>query len=201
VQRIQGANRYETSQNLASVFYGLDAAPVSYVATGTNFPDALAAGPAAANNGGPVILVPGSSTSADGNTLDLLADLQTQHVVIAGGTAGVSNSYATSLLTPSMPWIGRAAGTNRYETSFLLNTTSFELADTVYLATGTNFPDALSGAAVASTDNYQGPIFLTPSNCVRGDVLTAIEFYQPKDIILLGGTATLSVAVESLTPC
>jgi putative cell wall-binding protein len=199
VDRIAGSSRYETSQIAATGF--LSGAYNAYVATGTNFPDALAAGPAAANDRGPVVLVPGSAGAIDSGTAAVFNTLGTKQVVVAGGTAGVSSSLASSLLGTSIDSITRADGTSRYETSYSINFNSFALADTIYLATGTNFPDALSGAALASTDLFQGPIFLTQSNCIPATVVSAIFHYQPRDIILLGGTSTLSVAVENLVPC
>ena len=53
--RIAGADRYETAAALsrAHFFAGV---PVAFVATGRNFPDALAVGPVAGIQGGPVLL-------------------------------------------------------------------------------------------------------------------------------------------------
>ena len=54
--RVSGADRYATAAALSAATFGANV-PVAYVATGANFPDALAAGPAAAHAGGPVLLV------------------------------------------------------------------------------------------------------------------------------------------------
>src|SRR5687768_2820966 len=53
--RIEGADRYATAAAVSANAFapGVD---VAYVVTGTNFPDALAGAPAAAHEGGPVLL-------------------------------------------------------------------------------------------------------------------------------------------------
>ena len=56
VDRVAGANRYDTSRRLALDSYGGAGAPVVYLATGSGYADALAAGPAAASVDAPVVL-------------------------------------------------------------------------------------------------------------------------------------------------
>ncbi|WP_432562074.1 cell wall-binding repeat-containing protein [Kineococcus sp. SYSU DK003] len=62
VQRLAGGDRYETSAAVARS--GHPEAEVAVFATGQNFPDALAAVPAAAVNSAPLLLVPGTCTPA-----------------------------------------------------------------------------------------------------------------------------------------
>src|SRR5690606_26064184 len=75
VIRIGGSDRYATSRLLIDFGFGDDGADTAYIATGSGFPDALAAGPAAAHFGGPVVLVPGEGSSVDSPTLAMLTDL------------------------------------------------------------------------------------------------------------------------------
>jgi putative cell wall-binding protein len=65
----------------------------------------------------------------------------------------------------------------------------------VYIAVGTNFPDALAGAAQAAASG--SPILLTPSNALPADVVAEITRLEPYAIVILGGTAVISQAVES----
>lgn len=60
VTRLAGADRYATSAAVASAVH--QQSSVAVVATGRTFPDALAAVPAAAVNGAPLLLVPGDCT-------------------------------------------------------------------------------------------------------------------------------------------
>lgn len=59
VQRIAGADRYETAAKVARASIAQGASPSTvYFATGENYPDALAAGPAAAVTGSVLLLAP-----------------------------------------------------------------------------------------------------------------------------------------------
>lgn len=74
--RYQGIDRYETAVNIARVtigWYGIDSGANKYnanvyVTTGQNFPDALAAGAAAAHNDGIVLLTNGDNMDRRGIT-------------------------------------------------------------------------------------------------------------------------------------
>lgn len=72
-RRLAGAERYATSLEVAEEFLrrGADLGVV-YVATGLDFPDALAAGPVAARTGGPVLLVDGEEPSRSPASLAFL---------------------------------------------------------------------------------------------------------------------------------
>lgn len=206
VERIAGLDRYETSRNVVEHFFGESDLYTAYVATGANFPDALAAGPAAANESGPVLLQDGAASTVNVETAALIADLDIHRLVIAGAANSVSTGVEQGLYQlPSVTEVQRRAGAGRYETAVLINQKtvenrgSFALADTVFLSTGLKFPDALAGSALAGA--WDAPIFLVEQNCVPVQVLQAISLLQPRDIILLGGETTLGTGVETFTPC
>lgn len=202
VYRVQGADRFDTSRLVAEIFFDNAINQTAYLATGRNFPDALTAGPAAANGFGPVILVDGAASTMDNSTRTLINDLGFERLVIAGGEPSVSAGVEESAQAlPLVNEVYRHAGTNRFDTGVKVNRASFPAADAVFLATGTNFPDALAGAALAGSPLWRSPIYLVPTNCVPVDVLDEIKRLHPKDIILLGGEPSLSANVENLVPC
>jgi spore germination protein YaaH/putative cell wall-binding protein len=88
----------------------------------------------------------------------------------------------------------RLAGVDRYETSAAISRFGFPSgAQVAYLATGANFPDALSGGVLAARSG--GPILL-----VRRDELppaTAAELARlhPERVVILGGSGVVSDAV------
>jgi putative cell wall-binding protein len=89
VVRIAGADRYETSADVAQDLGG--GASVLFVATGVNFPDALAAAPYVGYYEGPTLLVPGSGLLPD-STVDALASFTAlDEVVAVGGTGALSD--------------------------------------------------------------------------------------------------------------
>lgn len=202
VLRIQGADRFETSRNVAQTYFADGDNRTAYLATGLDFPDALAAGPAAANEFGPLILVNGTATTLDAANQGLIQDLGFERLVITGGTPSVSSGIESSARAiPSITEVYRRAGTSRYDTGVKVNRASFAVADTVFLTTGLNFPDALAGAALAGSAGLRSPIYQVPTDCVPVDVLNEINRLHPKEIILLGGLPSLSQNVFNLVPC
>ncbi len=208
VVRISGPDRYSTSRAIAEEFFTGEEIYTGYFATGLNFPDALAAGPAAANEFGPVILHNGLAGAVDAGTAGLIADLDIERIVIAGSNVVVTTALERSLFAqPSVDEIVRRAGVNRYDTGKQINggdsarviSGSFDVADHVFLATGVGFPDALAGSAAAGA--LSAPIYLVQPNCVPVAVLEELLRLQPKYIWLLGGPPALGPGVESLTPC
>ncbi|HYM52216.1 MAG TPA: cell wall-binding repeat-containing protein, partial [Candidatus Dormibacteraeota bacterium] len=87
--RLAGADRYATAAAVSAASFGAGV-PVAYVATGTNFPDALAAGPVAARAGGPILLTsPGSLSAA---TAAELRRVDPSGVIIVGSSGAVSDA-------------------------------------------------------------------------------------------------------------
>lgn len=92
---------------------------IVYVATGANFPDALAGGVLAALEGAPIILV--TRTSIPGPSAAELARLDPRYIRILGGTGVVSEAVATQLKAYATADTGdevtRIAGADRYATA------------------------------------------------------------------------------------
>lgn len=81
VARIAGADRYETAARVASSAF--PTAPTVFVATGVDFPDALAAVPAAAALGAPLLLA--SAAGLPPSTAAECRRLATARAVVVGG--------------------------------------------------------------------------------------------------------------------
>ena len=195
IERIAGASRYETSRLIADTVF--PESTVAYVASGANFPDALAAGAAAAKNDAPVVLVSGGAETLDAETDTLLTDLGVTSIKVLGGTSSVSAGVEAGLTTIAP--VTRFAGVDRYETSLLVNADAFTPADKVYLATGANFPDALAGSAAAAAAD--APLFVVQGTCIPQAVLNEIDELGASTITLIGGLPSLSLDVENLVSC
>nr|MBA3643883.1 cell wall-binding repeat-containing protein [Chloroflexia bacterium] len=190
--RLAGADRYGTSARVSSASFA-PGVPVAYVATGSNFPDALAAGPAAAKGGGPVLLTQESSIpTAIANEL---TRLKPHKIVVLGGTVSDAvvaklRGYATSGV------IARIAGSDRYATAARTSAASFAAGVPVaYLATGASFPDALTGGVAAGRQG--GPILLVRSTSIPSATATELARLKPGRIVVLGGTSAISSAVAT----
>jgi len=91
VSRLAGADRYATAAAVSAATYG-PGVPVVYLATGANFPDALAGAAAAGHTGGPLLLVAKDSLPAA--TKAELARLKPARIVVLGSTSVVSVSVS-----------------------------------------------------------------------------------------------------------
>lgn len=198
VTRVSGVDRYDTSRSLARHVYAVTGAPVVYLATGAGFADALAAGPAAAVNDAPVVLVPGTESAVDSETLALLQQLRTSRVVIVGGTGVVSDGIARSLIAADYV-VERLAGSDRYSTAALIASSHFPSSRSSYISTGTGFADALSGGAAAGA--LGAPLFTSLATCVPPAAYSALIAQDPDQLLLLGGFGALQPTVAGFYRC
>ena len=151
VDRAFGASRFETAVEISKASYP-DGADVVYVANGNNYPDALSAGPAAAFEGGPLLLL--ASDSIQDAVSAELTRLAPDRIVVVGGLTSV-NAAVYDQLDSLVADITRVSGGDRYETSRLVADHAFGTAGAglAYIATGTTFPDALmAGGAAGAKD-------------------------------------------------
>lgn len=199
VERIAGVDRFETSRKIAQNAFGSSGAATAYVTTGLNFPDAVAAGPAAAQRSAPVVLVNGSAATLDAPTRSLLTGLRVGEVFVLGAHDAVSPGIEGALKAITGLTVTREAGVDRFDTAEILNESAFSTSEVAFLATGLKFPDALSAAAYAAF--LDAPILLTPSNCVYEGTLAALRGLHVREVVLLGSEETLGVPVGRLATC
>jgi putative cell wall-binding protein len=185
-----GGDRYATAALLATEAYPTGA-DVALVASGENFPDALAASPLAEFYDAPILLT--QRDAVPPATLAALEELGVADVILLGGTAAISQGVFNSLA--GGPWqVSRYAGADRYATAALFALDAFPAgADVALVASGENFPDALAASPLA--EFYDAPILLTQRDAVPPATLAALEELGVADVILLGGTAAISQGV------
>jgi len=189
VGRLAGKDRYATAAVISKETFtpGVGSA---YVATGVNFPDALA-GSAASGGSGPILLV--TKDSIPGATVAELKRLKPKRIVVLGGTGVVSASVESKLKAYGKT--SRQAGSDRYSTAAAISAAHFEPgAATAYVATGADFPDALTGGPAAA--KLGGPILLTQKDKLAAATVSELKRLKPKQIVVLGGTGVVAPAVE-----
>jgi len=146
VSRVSGADRYLTSVAVSSKLPA-GSAPAVVLATGDNFPDALAGIPLAKKVGGPLLLTPSAGPDA-AVTAEIHRVLKPGGTVyVLGGEQAVPLSVVRAL--GSSVTVTRIGGADRFDTSLLI---AKQLGDPnhVVLATGINFPDALAAGPYAA---------------------------------------------------
>ncbi len=195
-ERIGGADRFEVSRNVLKTVFTDDIRKV-YVATGGSYPDALSAAAIAGSERRPVILVDGSADRLDAETEDALGSLNLYATTVVGGYQTVSEGIDDSL--QAMAPTTRLGGVDRYDTSRLMNAATRQTITHAYLVSGEKFPDALVGSAWAGQDDVL--VFTTPAACIPGATLAALQRMEVDSVTLIGGTASLSPAVEHLDRC
>jgi putative cell wall-binding protein len=192
VERVSGANRYATAARISANTFGRNV-PVAYVATGTTFPDALSGVAAAGHGDGPVLLTQPNSVPAE--TAAELSRLNPGRIVVLGGPNVVSDAVKDALGRYTAGSVTRLSGGDRFATAVSVSKGTFSDSDTVFIATGLTFPDALGGGPVAGT--VPGPLLLVPSGSVPSSVATELQRLDPDQIVILGGTNVVSAGVES----
>jgi hypothetical protein len=96
VTRVAGLTRYATSAALADVAVTAGArSGRPWLATGRNWPDALAAGPAAAADGGVLVLVDGHGLDGSPDTRDWVRGVAVDRAALVGGLGVIRPSAAS----------------------------------------------------------------------------------------------------------
>ena len=201
VDRVAGANRYETAARVAEAGEGATASNVGLVASGVSTIDALAGGPLAFKGRHPLFLV--TRNGIPGATLAAMRATGVTSVYVLGGEAVVGARVVAQLAAAGITVTERLAGADRSETSvaiaFRLMATFGFTSSTFNLASGLNEGiDALGGAALSGKQNRVLLITNTATSAApvvafattRANVLTAPG-------LIFGGTTVVSVALEA----
>ena len=198
--RLAGDNRYATSQQVAeevAALLGGDFDGTAMVATGRNFPDAVAASAVSAGMGWPLFLT--ETDSFPGSNIVTMEGIGVDDVFVVGGTGAISAGVMTAI-DAKFGDVERLSGATRYDTALAIAEAGVDAGmtwDGVAFATGTNFPDALIGGVVQGKAN--SVLLLTHPTSLNSNVEAKLK--AKKDMIglvrFLGGTGAISDAVKS----
>lgn len=186
VERLSGTNRFATAATAALAVYP-QGADVVYVATGRAFPDALTATAPAGHEDGPVLL-----TETDRIPLDTRAALEAldpAEIIVTGGTQAVADELLTELEAYTDGDVSRLSGGDRYATAAAI-ATRFQAPETVFVATGLDYPDALAAGARAGA--LGAPVLLVKPDGIPLSTQAALESLTPGNIVVVGGTSSVS---------
>lgn len=196
VTRLSGTSRFGTAAAVSAAAFS-PGVPMVYIATGAGFPDALTGGAAGAERGGPVLLVSRDSIPAE--TSDELVRLQPASIVCSAGRRPWPPVFA-ALADFTDGDVVRLSGVDRFATAAAIMAETFPgQAETVFVATGANVPDALAGAAAAGA--LGAPLLLAQPTCLPGPIAALLERLDPTTVTLLGGESALGQGVGALTTC
>ncbi|MFC0904956.1 cell wall-binding repeat-containing protein [Clostridium sp. MT-14] len=194
--RLGGSNRFDTNKYIINSLKVSTGTPI-VLANGWGFPDALSISSIAASKGYPIFMV--NTDSLPSETRDLISSIEPSRVYVIGGQASVSETVVDELKS-QLPYLNddnieRLGGATRYDTSMsICKNFSFD-SNTAILANGKNFPDALSGSALAAKLN--APIILTDGSDISNQK-SFIDEKNYRNIYLLGGLGSVDLPVEYL---
>jgi putative cell wall-binding protein len=177
VRRVAGSDRYATAAQLADE---LDAPGGVLLATGRNFPDALAAGAAAARIGAVVLLTDGDRLPEA--TESWLAENTAPPMWAIGGPAAAA-----------VPSAEAVAGSDRYATAVAVADRFFNDPAIVSVASGATFADALAGGVHAG--RLSAPLLLVDPDAMPDVVADWLDGHDAVRAYVYGGTASVSGTV------
>ncbi|MDR6905052.1 glucose/arabinose dehydrogenase/putative cell wall-binding protein [Agromyces sp. 3263] len=194
VSRVAGADRFATAAALSQGAYPSGATDV-VMATGTDFPDALAGSAVAGMRGMPILLT--EANALPGATQAELDRLNPQRIWVLGGTSVVSESVRAAVAAyASSGEATRVAGSDRFDTAAAISNRWYAPGvQAAFVAVGTDFADALAGAPAAALRD--SPLLLVQGDGIPAATVAELQRLQPQRIYVLGGTATIGSAVES----
>jgi putative cell wall-binding protein len=233
INRIQGSDRFATarliatSTDLGTAFGDLKTKTV-VIARGDNFPDALAASYLAGRNGVPIFLT--NTASVPNDTVQALKYHGVTNVVLVGGTTAISTGveafldalptydFGSNTANAATIAVTRIQGSDRYATARAvaefpglgltssadggLNAVCNPLK-TAIVASGENFPDALSAGGLAYNGLEGGcgsgglPLLLTNPTGLNPATVAALTNLNIKQVILMGGTGAVNDATKA----
>jgi putative cell wall-binding protein len=198
VTRIAGADRYDQSVKVSKATF-LTTAPIVFLASGEKFADALSASAIAAEHGAPLLLA--AAGAAPAGVLDEIARLRPADIVIVGGVNSVSAAVVDQV-EAKLPTatVTRIDGADRYAVSRnLISHENFGVEEStdVYLATGANFPDALSASPAAAVAG--APVLLVNGAevALTAEEKTVLDDIGVDNAFIVGGPNSVSTALQT----
>ncbi len=205
--RIAGSDRFATAALLATSAFPAGA-PTVILATGFNFPDALAANYLAGQLGAPILLVNGQLPVPPA-TLSALRALHTTKVILLGLEAAIGRDVQAALAaTPSSAAaatnlsVARIGGQDRYDTMNLVDETPGPSsvgvvgnAKTAIVASGATFPDSLASGPLAYPRSL--PLVLTDPNTLSPGAAQTLQDLGVRQVLIAGGPLAVSPGVEA----
>lgn len=212
VERLAGANRFDTSLSVAKKLKAENHMKSSaFVVGGDGAADAMSIAPVASNKSAsmvsPVLVVPKASVSRD--VRDFLGQADVKNIVAVGGEASISTQALKDLrAVASAPTVDRISGSNRYDTNLAIlkkyySSTNIMIKGLI-VASGANdkLVDAQTSSVLA-TSNMPAPILLADGklNADQAKYLKANKDAINKNVKQVGGVVAadfMKAVVDSL---
>lgn len=200
VSRISGKDRYETCIRIAEELAKSGKSPEKFaVVTGLGYADALSISPYAATVNMPIIYThPTLGMPEICKNYIAKNCAKDDEIFVIAGNKTISDE-TKNMLAQYCKNVERIAGLDRFDTSLaIVKRFSDSFSNDLMVATGNDFPDALSGGVLAA--KLDVPILLANSanaQHLKKDAVDYVQSINPNVIYLLGGAGVLPDRIKA----
>lgn len=173
INRIAGNNRFETAELIADELKLYVSSDKAVVVDGFEFADAMSVAPFAAQEGMPIYLTRTNSLVSE----KALEEFSQTYII--GGTAAISKTVENDMNNPT-----RLEGPNRYATNLAVMEYFGVNSDHLFVSTGLDFVDALTGAVFAASESAGVALV---RNGIHDDLNKFIKEHSFDQFTVLGG--------------
>jgi carboxypeptidase T len=196
IESVAAGSLYAEGVAVTAAVYPHGGLSTVFLVSGEAYGDAVAAAPLAAIKDQAVLFTQRSSLPAEVEAE--LIRLAPADVVVVGGTSVIDQAVmdrVTAVLEPGTV-VQRVAGADAYGTAALLSAMSFPSGvDTVVVASGQDFPDAVIAGPVAA--RLRGPLLLTATASLPAATAAEITRLAPANVVIVGNGGQVSAAVAT----
>ncbi|MBE0475920.1 MAG: cell wall-binding repeat-containing protein [Coriobacteriia bacterium] len=197
IKRLSGADRYATSAAVSRSAF--PAAPAVVLATGQDFPDALAASGLAGSYGGPLLLTRRGDLPSE--VRSEIVRLKASRVIVVGGASAVSATVARTAAAIPGVTVERVAGADRYETAAAVARRIASREGGIgeaFLVRGDSFADALAVAPYAYSQRI--PVLLASQTGLPSASRNVLASAGTGTVVVAGSTSAVPrTAVSALS--
>lgn len=199
LNRFWGQDRIDTAIAIAKANFTGKVSNV-VLAASSNFPDALSGSPLAYKLNAPILLV-GDTETDQAKVINYIKENMdsTGNVYILGGYGVVTKAFENKVTASGYSNVKRLGGADRYETSAKIAKELNAAENTpVVIASGENYPDALSISSIAAVNGY--PILLVSKASISDLVIEQLKTINPGKVFITGLQGAVGSSVENQIP-
>lgn len=199
LNRFWGQDRIDTAIAIAKANFTGKVSNV-VLAASSNFPDALSGSPLAYKLNAPILLV-GDTEADQAKIINYIKENMDSagKVYILGGYGVVTKAFEDKVTASGYSSVKRLGGADRYETSAKIAKELNAAENTpVIIASGENYPDALSISSIAAVNGY--PILLVSKDSISNLVIEQLKTINPGKVFIAGLQGAVGSSVENQIP-
>lgn len=199
LNRFWGQDRIDTAIAIAKANFTGKVSNV-VLAASSNFPDALSGSPLAYKLNAPILLV-GDTEADQAKIINYIKENMDSagKVYILGGYGVVTKAFEDKVTASGYSSVKRLGGADRYETSAKIAKELNAAENTpVIIASGENYPDALSISSIAAVNGH--PILLVSKDSISNLVIEQLKTINPGKVFIAGLQGAVGSSVENQIP-